>query len=325
MLEWNIRRTLTILVIGLAAGSAGAQSHSFTNLKVLPKDIPPAELRALMNSFTRALGVRCIYCHVGEEGKPFQAEDFAKDEKVTKRKAREMIQMVHDINENYLAKIESRASPPIRVECATCHRGATQPRTLQEVLRAAYDTLGVDSTMARYQALRSRFYGRAVFDFGEVPLSDVANHAQESGHPQDATRLLALNVGMNPQSMFAKRQYAERSILNGFALAPDSGAAAYHAMTTLYGSTIANENMLNEVGYELLAENRNEAAIAAFRLNASEHPTSGNTYDSLGEAYAKQGDRKHAIEAYSKSLELDPKNDNARQKLVELKAPSKKR
>ncbi len=39
-------------------------------------------------------------------------------------------------------------------------------------------------------------------------------------------------------------------------------------------------------------------------------------YDSLGEAYLKQGDKAQAVANYRKSLELDPGNENAR-KIIE--------
>ena len=44
----------------------------------------------------------------------------------------------------------------------------------------------------------------------------------------------------------------------------------------------------------------------------------GNVYDSLAEAYAKNGQKQLAIESYHKSIELDPKNQNAVDKLKEL-------
>ena len=39
------------------------------NLKVLPKRTTPEQLRSAMMGFTRALGVRCSHCHVGEDRK----------------------------------------------------------------------------------------------------------------------------------------------------------------------------------------------------------------------------------------------------------------
>jgi tetratricopeptide (TPR) repeat protein len=56
-----------------------------------------------------------------------------------------------------------------------------------------------------------------------------------------------------------------------------------------------------------------------------ENPKSGNAYDSLGEAYATKGDKKLAIQSYSKSLELDPTNENAKHELEVLKGSPRTR
>ena len=327
----GLSRTLVPAVLLCAAASVWAQTQtgtkpteSFTNLKVLPKDIPPDQLRAFMSSITRALGVRCEYCHAIEEGKPRTNEDFAKDDKPTKIKARAMMQMTMDINQKYLANLSHREEPAIQVQCVTCHRGTTEPRTLTDVLTAEYNKEGLDSTVVKYNRLRDRYYGRAVYDFGETSLGDVGRQIGSAGHPEDATKLYALNVEMNPKSMFAKRVYANSSIVRAYYLAgPDSGAAVYQSFKAQYGDKLVSEEMLNDVGYQLLGGGKTNEAIAAFKLNATEHPNSGNVYDSLGEAYAAAGKTKDAKAAYEKSLKLDPKNENAKQKLVELKKGKK--
>jgi tetratricopeptide (TPR) repeat protein len=322
----TLRRTLAALLPLVVAASAAAQGEQekFTNLKVLPKDVPPAELHATMSDFTRALGVRCIFCHVGEEGKPFRHEDFAKDDKPTKLKAREMLKMVMAINADYLSKLDKREEPPIRVQCFTCHHGVTQPRTLQDVLSIAYDQGGMDSTLARYRALHDRYYGRAAYDFGEVALSLVAAHAESTGHADDSAKLLALNVEMNPNSEFAKRQQVSSTLAASFrSQGADSGAALYQSYKSRYGEKIASEGMLNQLGYTLLGQGSTDLAIAVFKLNTTEHPTSGNTFDSLGEAYVAKGDKKAARAAYEKSLALDPQNQNAKQQLEALQSGGK--
>lgn len=78
------------------------------------------------------------------------------------------------------------------------------------------------------------------------------------------------------------------------------------------------EPALNQLGYMLLEKDRNTDAIVIFNLNVEEYPKSGNVYDSLAEAYAKDGQKQQAIANYRKSLELDPKNQNAVNKLKEL-------
>src|ERR1051326_3858387 len=87
-----LRRLLPLLVIATATRTATAQfpPTKLENLKVFPRDIPVRALIDTMASFTRALGVRCTYCHVGEEGQPLSSFDFKSDQKPEKTKAREM-------------------------------------------------------------------------------------------------------------------------------------------------------------------------------------------------------------------------------------------
>jgi len=312
---------VALLVVSAGIGAAQERREEFQNLKVFPKDVDPRVLRATMSQFTRALGVRCSHCHVGgEDGQPHRREDFPRDDKPTKEKARAMMRMTRDLNEKYLAALDTRSHPPVQVQCFTCHRGVAQPRTLQETLQLAYATGGLDSARTRYTFLRDRYYGRAAYDFGEVPLADVAAALRDSGHVADAASLMDLNVQWNPNSAFAKRQHAEMTVFQGFGeLGPDSGRAAYRAMKARYGPAAVPEDVLNRTGYALLAEGKKDAALAAFQLNASEHPQSGNVYDSLGEFYARTGNRKLAIESYTKAAELDSADTNAREQLRKLR------
>jgi tetratricopeptide (TPR) repeat protein len=67
-----------------------------------------------------------------------------------------------------------------------------------------------------------------------------------------------------------------------------------------------------------LRDDKTEEAIDIFKLNVSEHPKSWNAYDSLGEAFMKQGEKELAIENYQKSLELNPSNENGKEMLKKL-------
>ncbi len=67
---------------------------------------------------------------------------------------------------------------------------------------------------------------------------------------------------------------------------------------------LATEADINNLAYGLLAEKKNDEALALFRQNVKDHPDSWNVYDSLGEALAATGDKKGAIENYSKALSL---------------------
>jgi hypothetical protein len=78
------------------------------------------------------------------------------------------------------------------------------------------------------------------------------------------------------------------------------------------------ETELNNLGYQLLQSGRTKDAIEILKLNVDAYPESFNVYDSLGEAYMKNGDNKLAIKNYKESLELNPKNDNAKKMLEQL-------
>ncbi|WP_348811594.1 serine hydrolase [Flavobacterium maritimum] len=79
-----------------------------------------------------------------------------------------------------------------------------------------------------------------------------------------------------------------------------------------------NENEMNSVGYQLLQTGKTKEAIEIFKLNTESFPQSGNTYDSLGEAYLKDGNKKLALENYKKSVVLDPHNENGKKVLEEI-------
>src|SRR5262245_24181699 len=68
---------------GVPGGGRGPQPPP-KNLQVLPKDWTRQQVTQVMRGFTRGLGVRCPFCHVGEEGADLSTFDFASDEKPTK-------------------------------------------------------------------------------------------------------------------------------------------------------------------------------------------------------------------------------------------------
>ena len=77
------------------------------------------------------------------------------------------------------------------------------------------------------------------------------------------------------------------------------------------GQILFLENSMNALAYSYM-DNNISLAIELFRLNVKENPQSWNVYDSLAEAYLKAGKKQLAFENYEKSLELNPKNENAR-------------
>jgi tetratricopeptide (TPR) repeat protein len=89
--------------------------------------------------------------------------------------------------------------------------------------------------------------------------------------------------------------------------------AGLRAIPTLERSPdyLVSRVQLNLLGYRLLALKRVPEAIEIFKLNVATYPYSADAYDSLGEAYMTLGDRDAAIRSYVRSLELNPRNENA--------------
>jgi hypothetical protein len=122
--------TVTTLLLAPGAMALDAQGppQKFTNLKVFPPDTTPPVLVAAMKNFTRALGVRCPYCHVGEEGMPLEKFDFASDVKPQKQVARGMMQLAAEINGRITKAMPDAPEKGYQVTCWTCHRGSTHPQ-----------------------------------------------------------------------------------------------------------------------------------------------------------------------------------------------------
>lgn len=81
---------------------------------------------------------------------------------------------------------------------------------------------------------------------------------------------------------------------------------------------IFDEAAMNDQGYVFLQQNHIETAIQVFQLNTRAYPDSGNAWDSLAEAYMAAGKKREAIQYYTKSLQKNPHNQNAKNMLVKL-------
>lgn len=78
------------------------------------------------------------------------------------------------------------------------------------------------------------------------------------------------------------------------------------------------EAQVNALGYQLMGDNRIPDAITIFQVNARTHPDSWNAWDSLGEGYANAHDKENALQAYRKSVGLNPKNRGGQQMIEKL-------
>ncbi|MEM6299597.1 MAG: alpha/beta hydrolase [Bacteroidota bacterium] len=96
--------------------------------------------------------------------------------------------------------------------------------------------------------------------------------------------------------------------------------ALYEAKKKKYPKLHLKERMLNTLGLWLSFDpERNAEGIRVLLLALHLYPESANLYDSLAEAYLAGGNTKNAIINFKKSLERSPDNQNALDRLKELR------
>lgn len=200
-------RSAPLLVLALtllAASSLAAQAGKFPpdsliNPKFFARGTPVRQVIDRMRGMSQQLGVRCQYCHVGEEGKPLTTFDFASDEKRTKKTARQMLFLVSEINHR-LDTLPERPADKVEVSCRTCHRGVSRPETLASQIVRSSIANGPDSAAALYQRLRDRYFGRDAYDFGEQSLNNAASDLADAKRYDLAFATVALNDKQFPAS-----------------------------------------------------------------------------------------------------------------------------
>jgi len=153
---------------------------------------------------------------------------------------------------------------------------------------------------------------------GTVSVVVLTNGAKTFFNPQDVAEGLAevlIDGAQGPDEKLSDDLY--RLLAAGDVKGAEGRYRAF--LSSAEGKGADTERMINDLGYEFLRRDA-AAAIALFELNAESHPDSANAWDSLGEAYAVAKDAERSIEAYEKSLELNPENENARAMLEQLRA-----
>src|SRR5271169_3103231 len=104
-------------------------AQEFKNIQVL-KNVPADELVPTMQFISASLGVECDFCHVERE--------MDKDDKKSKKTAREMMRMVFAINQNNF-------SGEREVTCNTCHRRSIHPQAIPVIATASHKPLSTES------------------------------------------------------------------------------------------------------------------------------------------------------------------------------------
>jgi hypothetical protein len=242
----------TVALLASTALYAHAQApgkwppDSLINLKVIPPGTSVTQVIGMMRNFAGGLGVRCQFCHLGEEGMPLERFDFASDDKRTKQVARQMMHMVQEINRR-VDTIPERPTPGVQVTCATCHHGVSRPVPLNQLMTEATLAFGADSAVRNYRALRDRYFGRDAYDFSEFSLNSAALRVGREQKFEDAFALLRLNEEFFPQAASVPIVRGNISLIRG-----DTTAAAVAFREAIRRDSTNNEarSRLRDIGQQ---------------------------------------------------------------------------
>jgi len=105
---------------------------------------------------------------------------------------------------------------------------------------------------------------------------------------------------------------APRDLKSGTVLGGLKGAEAhYKKLSEKFGYPISvPENLINQIGYQLLSGGKPEEAIATCKANVERYPDSANVYDSLAEAYERGGRIDLAEPLYEKAKVLGEQDND---------------
>jgi hypothetical protein len=178
----------------------GPQVPAPKNLQFFPKDMTGQQILPIMQNFNAALGVNCTYCHNSEPPVDNPKNDFASDEKETKKKARVMLVLARDINMKLQSELGKPANQLTNVQCVTCHRGVAIPKQLTAIMMETAAKDGVAKALQQYQELRKEYYGAQAYDFSDTSLFNAANQSLAANKPDDALAFAQLNLAFHADS-----------------------------------------------------------------------------------------------------------------------------
>ncbi len=317
-------RSLALLL--LLPSILQAQENGYTNLQVLPKDIPRDELGRVMLDNLHGLGLPrlegrgCLYCHVGDLEQPRATWDWASDAKPEKQTARLMMRMVEDINGKYLGSLEQRLDAESRVTCATCHAGRTDPRPLGVIALEAYEEGGVERVVERYRDLRERYYGSNAYDFRPQLLSRLTSGlARES--LDDAIVLAELNREFNGDDPAVRQDVVRLQLEQTIETqSVEAALASLDQQAATLGPEVLTPNLLDSLGWRLQRSERKEKAFPLFQANYERFPNEYGPHESLAFVLFDRGEREQAFALLEAWLEKHPGHERAQRLIVNLKA-----
>lgn len=144
-------------------------------------------------------------------------------------------------------------------------------------------------------------------------LAFVQRSPTQNGAPRHMTLYEPRAADVGPVA--TRAGFATELAKRGF----DHAVDVYTALHGRDSTFVLSESDLNAWGYELLRSDKQAAGVEIFKLGVSLYPNASNLHDSLAEGYEALDNKPAAVASYQKSLDLDPKNGHAADRLKALR------
>ena len=170
------------------------------------------------------------------------------------------------------------------------------------------------------------FSGGNVSAYRNFPDSNLSVIVLSNGYRYAPVQDQIINhiAGLVDKNLVDEYLLAEESIISEYLKIDNQKAEQEYQALKKKNPELNFENTLNSIGYILIGNDRLNDAIKVFELNVKENPDSGDAFDSSGEGYFIAEKYEISKKHYLKSLELNPKNDNARKMLSKIEKQTTK-
>jgi tetratricopeptide (TPR) repeat protein len=186
-------------------------------------------------------------------------------------------------------------------------RGATRELTYAEGCFVMYDPIGKSKEFMKYSKEGETWKEKTgMYEF-----------SFESNENNEVVRMILYITSYYPKGEPASDIIEPMILESGV----EAGLKKYNELREDdSGQYFFTEGLMNALGYRLLSKDKVAEAIEIFKYNARENPGSFNVYDSLGEAYYKNGEMDMAVKNFERSVELNPNNENGKAMLEKIKS-----
>ena len=166
------------------------------------------------------------------------------------------------------------------------------------------------------ERLKRTFAGAAIYPDFSQDITRVARHLIREGETEKSFTILNLNANLYPHSPLSASGLAEAHLWVGNKLEAQSLFKKAYAMNPSHPSV--SVNAIFNLASRLEQDKKMDEVFALMDIATELYPRNARLYKEIGDMYHRIEQRERAIEFYRKALAINPKYEEAKEKLEKL-------